>query len=300
MAQYPINDDNSVQDAVNYLLSGPAGLGQYFSGFSAYTPAYLTGNYRPPFTQPTSSNLYVAPITLNTSELLDSRTFKFTFSSTQSTVPFSLGAPIVVNGTSNPTLYDGNYGPIGVVACTTSYVICRTNGSYSGSPATGGTVSYSSTTVNTDPTLLSYISTDCNAKVVVNGNTDRVFISAQLNNIISFTSPTDSNFNYTVTINRYIGYPNNDPTNPEYIFVPDDTNGKSPIVSQKTYYYFVLNDSVNPLDNVETIFSTVIDVPSSGYYWYIMEVSFNTVLGNLEVTSSELQLRSLSAQVVKQ
>ena len=299
MAQFPINDDNSVQDAVNYLLSGPAGLGQFFSGFSSYIPAYLTGNYRPPFTDPSSlTSLYVSPINLSTSELLDPRTFKFTFASTQSSIPFALGAPVYVTGTTNDALYGGGYGPIGVIECTTDYVICRTNGSYSGTTATGGNISYSSTTVGS--TDLTYISTDCNAKVIVNGNTDRVFISAQLNNIISFVDTVDSNFTYTVTINRYIGYPNNDPTNPEYIFVLDKTNGKSPIVSQKSYQYFGLNSATNPLDNVETIFSTVIDVPSSGYYWYIMEVSYNTTVGDLQVTNSELQLRSLSAQVVKQ
>ena len=91
-----------------------------------------------------------------------------------------------------------------------------------------------------------------------------------------------------------------DPTNPEYIFVPDDTNGKNPIVSTKTYHYYGLDNSVNPLDNVETIFSTFIDKPGSGYYWYILEVAYDAISGPIQVTSSLMELRSLSAQVVKQ
>ena len=144
MAQYPIDKDDSVNiaDAVNAMLSGPSGLGQNFAGFSAYTPAYLTGNYRVPFTQPTLANLYVAPISLSTSEMLDRRTWKFTLATPQSTIPFSLGSPITVNGVSN-SYYNGQYSPIGVVDCTTTYVICRTNQTYPiVAPSSGGTVEF--------------------------------------------------------------------------------------------------------------------------------------------------------------
>ena len=36
-AKYPVDigDDEGIVDAVNYLLSGPSGLGQNFSGFSS-------------------------------------------------------------------------------------------------------------------------------------------------------------------------------------------------------------------------------------------------------------------------
>ena len=43
MASYPveISDTEGIVNAVNYLMSGPAGLGQNFQGFSAYLPAYI-------------------------------------------------------------------------------------------------------------------------------------------------------------------------------------------------------------------------------------------------------------------
>ena len=299
MAKFPVeSDDNTgVIDALNYLLSGPSGLGQNFQGFSDYINGYLTGNYRPPFSQPTSSNLYVSPITLSLTEMLDERTIKMTFSVAQGSVPFSLGNGLSVASSINATYddYINNLSiQIGVVECTTTYVIVRLREAQTLIPSQSGGSIYYYSTYGGD------ISTDCNAKVTVNGNTDRVYISAQLNNIISFDSITASDFDYTVTINRYIGYPNNDPTNPEYIFVPDDTNGKNPIVSTKTYHYYGLDNSVNPLDNVETIFSTVIDKPGSGYYWYILEVAYDAISGPIQVTSSLMELRSLSAQVVKQ
>jgi hypothetical protein len=229
--------------------------------------------------------------------MLDERTIKMTFSSTQASVPFSLGNGLSVDTSINATYddYIGSYGTqIGVVECTTTYVIIRLRDALPliGSQS-GGSIYYYSTGGF-------YLSTDCNAKVTVNGNTDRVFISAQLNNIISYDSSTPSDFDYTVTINRYIGTPNNDPANPEYIFNLDDTNGKNPIVSTKTYHYYGLDNTTSPLDNVETIFSTVIDTPSSGYYWYILEVSYDNVSGPIQVTNSLFELRSLSCQVVKQ
>ena len=48
MAQYPVEDTAGLFEAVNYLLSGPSGLGQNFQGFSSYQPAYVTGTFRQP------------------------------------------------------------------------------------------------------------------------------------------------------------------------------------------------------------------------------------------------------------
>ena len=51
MAQFPVTtgDPQGVIDGVNYLLSGPSGLGQNFAGRSFSDQAWLTGNSRPPF-----------------------------------------------------------------------------------------------------------------------------------------------------------------------------------------------------------------------------------------------------------
>ena len=133
MAKYPveIGDDEGTADALNYLLSGPAGLGQNFAGFSSYTPAYLTGNFRKPYSQSTIAQLYVAPISCSSAVQLDDRTFQYNFTSTQSSIPFSNGNNIRGDGWTND-FYNGNQGVIGVVVCTTDYVIFRTNAYYPG------------------------------------------------------------------------------------------------------------------------------------------------------------------------
>ena len=378
MAKFPVemHDDEGQSDAINYLLSGPGGLGQNFTGFSAYSPGYLTGNFRPPFTTLTivkfsfgfdtetelkvypdatgitvgmnvtgfgiapgttvasigttvtgitlvkgfytsytpitlslpligeadsqiffgpvnPPSTFVSPISLGTSSMLDENTWKFEFSAPEPTPPFSVGQGITVNGVADD-YYDGTYSPIGVVECTTTYVICRTQNAFSVvAPSTGGTAEFSVAFTGT-PYLGASISTDCNGKVTVTSATDRVFLSAQLNNVINyetFDGPAD--LQYIVSLNRFIGFPIDDPINPEFRFNAQYT------VSEKIYTFTGLT-GVGTLPNVETILSTVIDQPLPAYYWYILEVLFYVSSGDMQITSSEFGIRSLSAQVVKQ
>lgn len=311
MAKFPVevSDVEGIIDAVNSLLSGPGGLGQNFAGFSSSLPGWLTGNNRVPYTLPyysdasetttnTPAELYVAPINLATSEMLDGRTYKFTFATAQAEPPFALGNGITVSGSSN-SWYNDTYSVIGVAACTTTYVIVRTAESYSvENPGLGGTISLTTGT--------GFNSTDCNARITVTGGTDRVFISAQLDSVVNYiTTVTPANLNYTVAVNRYRGTPNNNPANPDYVFTFDKT------VAFKTYATTGLAAS-GTLPLTETVFTSIIDQPEPGYYWYILEVKFvfnthteivdgtPTAVSNGQVTTDLLRLRSLSAQLVKQ
>lgn len=300
MSQFPVEagDTQALTEAVNYLLSGPGGLGQNFSGYSTYADGYLTGNFRPPFTSTDQVPLYVAAIPLGVSEMLDERTWKYTFATPEATPPFVPGQPVSVIGVADD-YYDGDYEPIGVALCTTDYVILRTEGSFEiVPPSSGGNIYYFST-YRTGST--SFISTDANGKVTINGATDRVFLSAQLNNIISYIDASATNFRYTVQINRLVGFINNDPVNPEYRFLPDG------VVARKEYD-FTLTGS-GDLDNIETIFTAIIDNPPIGYYWYILEVQYKNLdwsgspafpLPAFQITQADLTQRGLSAQVVKE
>lgn len=306
MAQYPINTPDGLYEAVNYLAAGPAGLGQDFQGFSAYVdleasppipPGYLTGNFRKPFTQSTPANLYVADIALSNAQALSASTVKFTFASAQASAPFSQGQiigtyDITETGTATNS-FNGSWSPIGVAECTTTYVIVQVPGAYTWPTYVSGGYVYLTTTGNF------FNSTDCNARVTVTGGQDRVFVSGQLNDIISYTVlTTPSPLQYTVAVNRYRGFLNSDPVNPDYLFLFDKT------VSLKRYQYTGLSGT-GTLDNVETIFSTIIDEPEPGYYWYIVEVTYRSydpdtsTFGDCEVTQAEFGVRSISVQVVK-
>lgn len=289
-AKYPVDvgDSEGIVDAVNYLLSGPSGLGQNFAGFSSYTPAWLTGNYRIPFTQKTIAALYVPAIPIDTCEMLDNRTIKVDFTSAGlTTPPFQLGNGLLINGNS-VNYYNDIGAQIGVVQCTNTYAIIRSRTIDPLQPiGTGGTVGYSSTDTVSN-------STDCNARVTVTGGTDRVFISAQLDQIVNYEAFGTDDLFVTVSIIRYIAEPNNDPTNPDYVFIPDET------VASKTYSYPGLSAGTGTTGLIETVFTSVLDQPAPAYYWYILEVEYTTTDVTIEVTDAEFGLRSLSAQVVKQ
>jgi len=405
--QFPIQPDNETAqtDALNYLLSGPGGLGQDFNGFASFEPYWLTGNYRTPYSQAKFdadgnanpvAKLYVAPIDLSNAELLDPYTFKFTFAATQTPAPFTLGNPITIKdvvsnqeqvsefsvagtkavstqevyyynltpttlsgtgsgarlnisllasasepydavsanynisvsveaggtayavgdtvkilGTSlggttpanDLTLtvdsvtnnFNGTYIPIGVVECTTDYVICKTNTPYATlTYVSGGKATFYNTAKSTDNIDNYILSTDCNSKIVVTGGNDRVFIGSQLTNKFSYSATVSTDLNYTVAINRYKGFPNTDPVNPGFFFLFDK------LIMKRTRNYPGLNG--NDTLEVENIFGTLpdADIPP-GYYWYIQDVSWQrTNGGDLEVTDSTLTVRSMTTQVVKQ
>mgnify|MGYP006278338637 CR=1 FL=1 len=284
MAQYPINDEAGVYEVVNYLASGTAGLGQQFAGFSSYSDAYLTGNFRKPFTQTDPASLYVPAIGLSTAEMLDNYTWKFTFSLPQLSPPFVTGNNPTVFGVTDP-YYDGTYTTIGVVECTTTYVICRIPTYYAiVAPSTGGFIEYT----NLDYTM----STDCNARVTVQGGQDRVVVGGQILNTIGYTASVSSELNYTVRIDRLAGFINSDPVNPDYLFSNTTT------IFERTYSFTGLNGT-SSIDPIETIFSPIIDEPDPGFYWYILEVRFEVPTGDLQITENKLGLRSILTQVVK-
>jgi hypothetical protein len=312
MSKFPVEktDDEGIIDAVNYLLSGPGGLGQNFAGFSNSDPAYVTGNFRKPYTQPTLADLYVASINLSGAEMLDERTFKYTFASTQAAPPFSLGNGLSISGftddiyntypSSNPNR-NGNLSQIGVVQCTTDYFIVRANTTLPlHAPETAAaSVFYYSTAASatSDPVnLANFIGTDCDVRVTIQGSTDRVFISGQMTVELTYEAAVDTEFVVVVEIDRYAGSINNDPTNPDYIFDFDST------VAYKIYTFNV-TAGTGTLDPIETVFATILDQPTPGYYRYFINLGLGSDQSDIEdaqFTIADVGLRDLSAQVVKQ
>jgi|694.fasta_scaffold85696_2 hypothetical protein len=304
ITKYPVevSDEEGIVDAVNYLLSGPSGLGQNFAGFSSYTPVkYLTGNFRIPYTQVNPASLYVTGIGVSNATQLDDRTIQYDFTGAPlGSAPFSLGQGLTITGIT-PSDYNSAslsaagtpIRQIGVVECTDSYVIVRTRDPIVtplGAYVSGGAIQFTA--------MDSYQSTDCDIRVTVNGGSDRVFISAQLDQLISYTiinSPAI--LTVYATINRYKGFTNDSPTNPDFLFDFDAT------IVEKAYPFTNLTTS-GTLPLIETVFATVLDEPDPGLYRYILDVYFETdqssPIYDIYVTQDELRVRSISAQVVKQ
>lgn len=307
---YPVTSNTSeIVDGLNIALAGPGGLGQGFESFNSpgidstgVTQYDLTGNFRAPYTQQNFGspgvpliNLYVAPIALSTAEMLDERTWKFTFATPLvGNEPFVPGQPIEVSGVAN-SYYDGVYSPIGVVECTLTYVIARSDSSYPiVASSTGGTVELTSMDYET--------STDCLARATVLANEQSVIISSQLNAELFSDPAYVGSYYYKVKINRYRAVSNDDPTNPDFRFVFDNKpiNGVARPSATLAYKEYLIPTTVSSHnERVETIFTSIIDQPGVGYYQYILEVEFTDNSGGNIVTNAILTQRSFSAQVFK-
>lgn len=318
MASYPIesSDNNGIVDAVNYLLSGPSGLGQNFQGVAAYKPTYLTGFYRKPFTvsldldapagwsAPWPPQWWFSPIAVTNAYPIDvdpdtNKTlyFKVEFA-TQSQPPFMPGQAAYINGvidSDDAGFYNGYYNAPGVVYCTTDYVIIATQRPYE------YPTYVSDGEINTDQSEI-FESTDCNARVYVTGGTDTIFITSQNQFFINYECFYDTVFTLEYVVNRYYGFlDTTDPANPDYKFLLDDRDGRDPIVSKQTQNWDV-TVGTGTVTSDKLIFTTLLDqgIPK-GYYWYIAEIYISsTDTGDCLPLSVETGLRSLTAQVIKQ
>jgi hypothetical protein len=297
MAQFPIEIDDSagLNEAVNYLLSGPAGLGQNFQGFSAYLPAYIRPSTRqpwslpvtvgdPPTAQPLNPSIYLdIPINNITEPSNPGQEIVVTFTTPQATAPFQYGDSIDLAGVT-PAFYDGGYT---VFSCTTTEVTLFTSGTYTWPGYTSGG------SVGRD--YMNYPnSTDCNARVTVQGPTDQVFVSAQLDLSYEYECFNNISYDVIVRISRGRGFPDSTPGSNDFLFADFTT------ISEKTFAKTVTVGTGT--QSLEAVFTTVLDGPNLdfGYYWYILEVEFVAAITDVTVGLATMNLRSLTAQVIKQ
>ena len=297
MAQFPIEigDDAATNEAVNYLLSGPAGLGQNFQGFSQYLPAYIRPSTRqpwslpitvgdPPTAQPLNPSIYLdIPINNITVPTNPGQQIICTFTTPQATAIFQYGDKVTLSGVT-PSFYDDNYT---VFSCTTNDVTLFTTGTYTWPAYTSGG------SVGRD--YMNYPnSTDCNARVTVAGPTDQVFVSAQLDLSYEYVCFNNIDYDVVVRISRGRGFPDSTPGSNDFLFADFTT------ISEKTFTKSVVVGTGT--DTLEAIFTTVLDGPNLdfGYYWYILEVEFVAAITDVTIGRATTGLRSLTAQVIKQ
>lgn len=277
MAQYPVEDAPGLYEAVNNLLSGPAGLGQNFSGYSSYLPVYIRATPRSlaPFILPIDTTLNTAwyvnipinnivpivPPVGNPDQLT------VTFTAAQPTAPFQFGDIVTLSGVT-PAGFDGTYT---VFSSTTTDVILTGTAQVWPAYVSGGAVGrdYSN----------QLVSTDANARVTVEGGSDRVFIAAQIELDYSYTASMASDYDIVVQINRYAARDNyNTPSS--LLFTGVETNLDYLFTFQGTVAQKILNRSVvtSGTDTVDIAFTTILDGPDllKDYYWYILEISFVT------------------------
>lgn len=298
MSKFPVelSDDEGQRDALNYLLSGPAGLGQGFSGFSDSSNKYLTINLNPPFTSDLSVDLNYSYI-VSTVERIDSFLIRVNFVYTHPSPPRP-GAGVWAAGLGAFTDYINDYGQlIGVVESTSTYVVIRlTYPMPATSPVSGGTIRMSMFTLNH---MARAFQTDCNAIVTVTGATDRVFISGQTYLTCNFQNlPSTWEAGVEVQITRYKALNDRAISNMSaYTF----DYSLDEIVARKAYDPTNLNVDAYGNFIVDATFTAIVDNPPPGYYLYTTQVFVGRPPASpIEVGYIILGVRSISAQLVKE
>ena len=284
-AKYPVEqgDQEGIVDAVNYLLSGPSGLGQNYAGFSSYTRSYIRPTTLQPFILPITTTLdpgwtfewTITNITVvggNPSQFIEVSFTPYLPAVTLTDPPFQYGDRLLVSGV-NPGFYDDRYT---VISSTTTSVVLSVSKQYTW-PAyvSGGSLIRDFIDVA--------VSTDCNARVTVFGPTDRVFVSAQIqfdlngyDNRAVTAPPTSlpSQFDFVIQINRYTGSPTVSTNDNDFVFSNPSTIAET-IIPVNTN-----SSNTGNIVGITTgteIFTTILDSPSFGFYWYILELTFKTI-----------------------
>jgi hypothetical protein len=204
---------------------------------------------------------------------------------------------------SDPGFNNDYWTPPGVVTCSTTAVVIRTNQPYTLPTGTGGVIRLDASD--------DYVSTAGNGRVKVFGPNDRVFVSGEINFDYDYTSDAAGSQDVFVAINRYIGFiDTRDPVNNELRFLGPDT------IVEKLRTVTIPGSGTGTITNQEVVFTTVIDSPTYtvtengqpvtkgyGFYWYILELYFDSdndsgaIVLPTQVTTNYL---SFTAQVIKQ
>jgi len=303
VAKYPVepSDQEGIVDAVNYLLSGPAGLGQNFDGFSSFQPTYVRPSNRQPWSLPITTGLNPSiflEIPINDIQPVGSNPSQFltvTFTTPQTTPPFQFGDRVdIQNVVETGSDTDLNQFNDVVFSCTTTEVVVGYNGDFDeqtwNTYVSGGTIGRDYMNVE--------LETDCNAQVSVQGPTDRVFINGQITidyGQYAYPGPPYPQFgdagNLYFRIYRYRGFPSETPGSSEYLFADEV------LIAEYSEPIYSL-DVFNPVTTLglPAYFISVLDGPNLefGYYQYILQVYFN-VEGSLFVDTETFTLSGTKA-----
>lgn len=283
--KYPVevSDQEGIVDAVNYLLSGPSGLGQNYAGFSSFTPTYVRPTLREPFSLPIDTTLYagwtldwnitnITVVGTNPSKFIEVTFAVRVPALTLTNPPFQFGDKLLLSGVT-PSFYDGRYN---VVSCTTTTVILSATRDYTWPAYTSGGQMIRD--------FFDYpVSTDCNARVTVLGPGDQVFVNSQIifdvfiydDRTPPVTGPSiESLAEVVVQINRYKGTPTDIANDNDYVFSNPVT------IAQEGFIESTSTNNTGQIfrltDNLKSTFISILDKPSFGYYWYILEINWKT------------------------
>lgn len=311
MPQFPISDQQAIVDGLNYVLSGPGSLGQNFQGYSSNSTTTITGNIIDPTTGETVNSL---PITTSFLQ------YYLTDCVVNTGVTGGTDRVVLSAQLSNSFVYTTT------AACSLQYTVSinryralanRDTTSFAPYVYTyAGTVATQDYFYNLDTTTAGILSTTvAGAKPAyvapVTGSlvlpVDQVFVG------LAADPPgtgQDANLRVQIAYGAAGAY---DATNTkilvnsagslwnagETITIPGTGLGGATPANDMTVTVSAVT-ALTPSIQEQTVFTSVIDEPGLGYYLYALEVRWYALTGSIDIASSTMQTRSISAQVVKQ
>lgn len=316
MPQFPISDQQGIVDGLNYVLSGPGSLGQNFQGYSSNTSTAISGDIVDQTTGEITSSLPITTAFLQpyltdcqarigvsggTDRVVLSGQLNMGFTYT-TTAPCYLQYTVAINRyvaqanrstnyndylffyekTVASQTYDYNYldtssGGIGTVTIAGA-ALSKLN--YP-APATGSLV------LPVDFTL-----------VGLNADAPGTGLNANLNFKVAYgAAGAYDNVNSAVTV----AYPGELWQVGETITVPGTNfpGGATP-ANDMVLTVATVSAGSGPAITENTVFTNIIDEPPIGYYLYALEVQWYALTGSITIDSTDMQVRSISAQTVKQ
>lgn len=309
MAQYPISDQQGIIDGLNYVLSGPGSLGQSFQGYSSNTTTAITGNIIDPTTGEVASGLpittvylqyYLTDCQVRTS--VSGGTDKVVISG-QANIDFDYTSladsgcqyTVAINRyrayPNNSTNYHDYlfFEQKTIASHTYNFALPTTSAGLATVSATGTKIGYAQPSTGSLVYPVDYIQPGVNATV---GSGSDAVIQIQ---IAYGVAGTYNNLNTKITVisagsSWAIG---------DTIVIPGADLGGVTGVNDLTLTVTGLTGST-PTITQETIFTNIIDQPDLGYYLYVIELQWYALTGAFTIDSGSMNVRSISAQVVKQ
>lgn len=311
MPQFPISDQQGIVDGLNYVLSGPGSLGQNFQGYSSNSTTAVSGDI---VDQTTGEIVNSLPIT--------TAFLQYYLTDCKVNTGISGGTDRVVLSAQ----LDNSFVYNTTAACSLEYTVAinryraqaNRNSAYIAPYVYfyDGTVAQQQYLYNLDTTTAGIASTTvAGAKPAyaapVTGSlilpVDQVFVglaadppgtgqSANLQVQIAYGAAGVYNATNTKILVTSAG---SDWNVAETITLPGTSLGGATPANDMTVSVAAITADT-PTIREQTVFTSVIDQPGLGYYLYALEVRWYAVTGAVDIVSSSMQTRSISAQDVKQ
>jgi hypothetical protein len=309
MPQFPVSDQQGLVDGLNYLLSGPGSLGQSFQGYSSNNTTALTGDIFDP-----NNGQVVNALPIVTGYL------QYYLTDCQVRTSVSGGTDkVVVSGQINANFDYTSLSDVGlqytvsinrytaypndsttyndvlwleqqtVASHTYGYDLSASSTGLNTVTATGTKIAYTAPATGSLIYPVDYVATGVSATT---GTGSDAVIQIQ---VAYGAAGTYNNTNTKITVispgtNWSIG---------ATIVIPGANLGGVTGVNDLTLTVTGLTGST-PNIQQETIFTNIIDQPSLGYYLYVVELQWYALTGDITIDACDLNVRSISAQVVKQ